>query len=268
MKVATVQFQPKFGEIEANIDRVFSLLDDVKANLFVLPELCFSGYTFLSYDEALSLSEPADTGLSFVKMKELARCLDAAIIFGFPEQAPEGLFNSCAFIAPDGRVVIYRKLHLFMNEKDWFLPGNKEPEIVEFRGCRLGMMICFDWIFPETARTLALKGAHIICHPANLVMPFCQSAMITRCLENRVFAMTANRIGEEARGVIVNKFTGQSQIVSPLGNILYRAVNDKDEVGFADINYRESEDKALNEKNNLWEDRRPRFYFDYGKKKL
>jgi predicted amidohydrolase len=155
-----------------------------------------------------------------------------------------------------------------MNEKDWFLPGNKEPEIVEFRGCRLGMMICFDWIFPETARTLALKGAHIICHPANLVMPFCQSAMITRCLENRVFAMTANRIGEEARGGIVNRFTGQSQIISPSGNILYRALNNKDEVGFADINYRESEDKALNEKNNLWEDRRPRFYFDYGKKKL
>jgi predicted amidohydrolase len=268
MRVATVQFQPKFGEIEANIDYVTSLLKDAQADLFVLPELCFSGYTFQSYDEARSLSEPVDSGLSFDKMKMLATSLNAAIIFGFPEKAPEGLYNSCAFVSPDGRIVVYRKLHLFMLEKEWFLPGNKEPDIVDFRGCRLGMMICFDWIFPETARTLALKGAHIICHPANLVMPFCQSAMITRCLENRVFAITANRIGEEARGGTVNRFTGQSQIVSPTGNILYRALNNKDEIGFADINYRDSEDKAVNEKNNLWEDRRPRFYFDYGKKKL
>jgi len=72
------------------------------------------------------------------------------------------------------------------------------------------MMICFDWFFPESARTLALKGAQLILHPSNLVMPYCQDAMITRSIENRVFSITSNRIGREGG----YNFTGKSQIVS------------------------------------------------------
>ncbi len=268
MRVAAVQFDPQFGKVSENIDRVFSLVEGTRADLYVLPELCFSGYTFQSHDEAQALSEGVKGGLSIGKMAELAARQNAALVFGFPEKASEGLYNSSAFISPDGDVAIYRKIHLFMNEKDWFLPGNEPPKIVEFRGCRLGMMVCFDWIFPEAARTLALMGAHLICHPANLVLPYCQSAMITRCLENRVYAITANRIGEELRGGFENRFTGQSQIISPQGKVLYKGSNDKDEIGFADIEYRESENKAVNHKNNLWEDRRPRFYFGNDEKKL
>jgi predicted amidohydrolase len=267
MRVATVQFDPQFGKVTENIDRVFSLFEGSKADLYVLPELCFSGYTFQSYAEAQALSESVEGSYSIGKMTELASRHKAAIIFGFPEKGEEGLYNSCAFVSPDGNVEVYRKLHLFMDEKDWFLPGNRLPKIVEFRGCRLGMMVCFDWIFPEMARTLALMGAHLICHPANLVLPYCQNAMITRCLENRVFAITANRIGEELRAGYENRFTGQSQIISPTGVILFRGSNDKDEIGFADIEYRDSENKAVNKKNNLWEDRCPQFYFGHGEKK-
>jgi predicted amidohydrolase len=267
MRVAAVQFQPRFGLVEENIARAGDLMNASRADLYVLPELCFSGYTFESYDEALALSEPATSGFSIESMKNLSSGLDAAVVFGFPEKAPEGLYNSCAFVSPEGQIKVYRKLHLFMYEKDWFLPGDGPLEPVEFRGCRIGMMICFDWIFPETARTLALKGAHLISHPANLVLPYCQEAMITRCLENRVFAVTANRTGEEARGGRRNVFTGQSQIISPKGKILYRGSNNKDEAGFADIDYKESEDKAVNVKNNLWADRRPQFYIGYGEKK-
>jgi predicted amidohydrolase len=260
MKVAAVQFQPKFGEVERNIALAFSLMSDTKADLYVLPELCFSGYTFHSPSEAVTLSESVKGNYSIGRISELSSMLNAAIVFGFPEKTPEGLYNSAAFVAPDGRVEVYRKLHLYYHEKDYFQPGDKPPKVIQYQGCWIGMMICFDWIFPETARTLALKGAQIICHPANLVMPYCQAAMVTRCLENRVFAITANRIGEESRGGFHNIFTGQSQIVSPRGEILYMATKNKDEIGFADIDYRESDDKALNEKNNLWEDRRPQLY--------
>ena len=55
------------------------------------------------------------------------------------------------------------------------------------KSVKIGMMICFDWIFPEVARSLALKGAEIICHPSNLVLPHCPKAMKIRSLENRVF---------------------------------------------------------------------------------
>ncbi len=267
MRVAALQFQPEFGRIEENIAHVDSLLDGARADLFVLPELCFSGYTFASLDEAKALSEPAVGGFSVGKMADLSLKLNAAIVFGFPERSPEGLYNSCAFVGPDGETRIYRKLHLFMHEKDWFLPGDGPLEPFNYRGCRVGMMICFDWIFPETARTLALKGAHLVCHPANLVLPYCQAAMVTRCIENRIFAITANRTGIETRGGQENRFTGRSQIVSPGGKILFSGSGDKDELGFADIDYKESEDKAVNVKNNLWADRRQQYYFGYGEKK-
>ena len=86
---------------------------------------------------------------------------------------------------------------------------------------RIGLMVCFDWFYPESVRTLALKGADIVAHPSNLVLPHCPDAMITRCLENRVFAVTCNRIGSEERGGKEKlSYIGTSEIVSPTGKIL------------------------------------------------
>ena len=268
MRIAAVQFDSQFGHIDDNIAKATALMTNVKADLFVLPELCFSGYTFKSSGEAESLAESAAEGHSVIRMRELASRIKAGIVYGFPEKTESGLFNSCAFIPPDGDPVIYRKLHLFLNEKDIFLPGDMGAVIADYRGIKLGLMICFDWIFPEMARTLALSGTHILCHPANLVMPYCQSAMVTRCLENRVFAVTANRIGREFRGGTDNKFTGRSQITSTKGQVLFRGSEDKEEVGVADIDFVDSENKAVNAKNNLWADRRPEFYKRYGEEKL
>jgi len=269
MRVAYVQFNPEFGRVRQNIARAESLIAREKAELYVLPELCFSGYTFVSKDEALSLSELADNGFTINEIKRLSTELDAAIVFGFPERSGEDLFNSCALIKPDSPIHIYRKIHLFMHEKEWFNPGNKPFEIHKLNDCRIGLMICFDWRFPEAARTLALAGAHLLCHPANLVLPQCQASMITRSLENGVFSITANRYGHEKRGAFENIFTGKSQIVGPRGEMLVFASSDKDEIGVADINYRESEDKAISLQNNLWADRRPEFYHrdDYGEKR-
>jgi len=264
MRIAAVQFEPQFGKIEDNIVKATHLMTNVRADLFVLPELCFTGYTFKSQEEATSLSESASDGISITRMKELASRIKAAVVFGFPERAKTTLYNSCAFVAPDGTTKIYRKLHLFLNEKDFFKPGDLGPVLVDYSGVRLGLIICFDWIFPEISRSLALAGAHILCHPANLVMPHCQGAMVTRCLENRVFAITANRIGREIRGGSDNKFTGRSQITSPNGLVLFRGSEDKEEVGVADIDYVDSENKNVNAKNNLWADRRPEYYKNYG----
>ncbi len=130
----------------------------------------------------------------------------------------------------------------------------------EVNGVNIGIMICFDWFFPETARTLALLGADIIAHPANLVLPYCQKAMITRCLENRIYAVTANRIGEEIRGEDNFVFTGASQITSYDGQILSSAPVDKIYSGFAEIDIEKVRDKKLNNFNDIFEDRRKDFY--------
>lgn len=260
MKVGFIQFRPQFGRVSENIDRVTESIENIDSEIVVLPELCFSGYTFTSKSEAASLAENARDGFSMKRMRQLAAQSDKGIVFGFPESDDGKLYNSCAFVKPDGDAEVYRKLHLYFYEKEWFSPGNKQLEIIEFRGCRVGLMICFDWIFPEVTRTLALSGAHLICHPSNLVMSYCQNSMITRCVENSIFAVTANRIGREQRGKFDFLFTGKSQIISNTGKILCRASEDKDEIGIADIDFRASENKRINEKNDLWMDRRVDFY--------
>jgi predicted amidohydrolase len=121
-------------------------------------------------------------------------------------------------------------------------------------------MICFDWFFPETVRSLALLGAEIIAHPANLVLPYCQRAMITRCLVNRVFAITSNRIGSENRGDDHFKFTGGSQITSYNGEVLSSAPYDDTYIDVIEIDVEKAKDKKLNLYNDVIKDRRPEFY--------
>ena len=117
-------------------------------------------------------------------------------------------------------------------------------------------MICFDWIYPESARSLALKGAQLIAHPANLVLPNCPDAMVTRCLENGVFTATADRVGEENRGGVHLKFIGSSEIVAPDGNILYRLGNFKPAISVADIDLALADTKQINNYNHLFNGRR------------
>ena len=121
-------------------------------------------------------------------------------------------------------------------------------------------MICFDWVFPEVARTLALQGADLLCHPANLVLTFCQKAMLTRCLENSVFAVTANRTGIEIRPRGKLAFTGQSQITGPQGKVIVRSNSESQELILCEIDIESARDKSITDNNDLFIDRRPEYY--------
>ncbi len=259
MRVSVVQFRPEFGDISGNAAKVVDMMADERADLYVLPELALSGYLFESPEEARGLAQAPD-GEEFGVVARLARERSATVIIGFAELAGERLYNSSLMIGPDGSRTVYRKVQLFCDEKTHFDPGDRAPAVVESGGVRLGMMICFDWIFPEVARTLALGGADVLCHPANLVLPYCQDAMITRCVENRVFALTANRVGTESRAGQSFTFTGASQIVTPKGERLARAGIDTEEVIVADIDPALARNKAVTEVNDVLGDRRPELY--------
>ena len=166
------------------------------------------------------------------------------------------MYNSSALVGPRGFIGIYRKVHLYYREKLLFAPGDLGFPVFKLPFGNVGMMICFDWIFPESARMLALAGAEIILHPSNLVLPHCPDAMITRALENRVFTVTANRIGTEDRGGIKLSFIGKSEIVSPKGKVLSRLLTKKTGVAAADIDLSAARDKNVNEYNHVFEDRR------------
>jgi predicted amidohydrolase len=181
-------------------------------------------------------------------------------VAGLAERSGKNFYNSAVLVGPDGYRATYRKIHLFFEETVWFNPGDGEFQDYDIGGCTVGIMICFDWIFPESMRVLSLMGADVICHSANLVLPFCQDAMKTRCLENRVFAVTANRTGTEERGGKSLYYTGKSQITGTRGNVLFQAGEGIEEVGIVEIDVNEARNKEVNEYNNLFDDRRTDFY--------
>ncbi|MDP8225714.1 MAG: nitrilase-related carbon-nitrogen hydrolase [Candidatus Lernaella stagnicola] len=258
MKVAAVQFTPEFGQVAENRERAAKWIREADARLTVLPEVAFTGYVFKGPEELAELAEPVN-GETFDFMVALAKETGSLLCYGFPESKDGRYYNSAALLGPDGLIAIYRKIHLFMDEIGLFSPGEQPFFVCDVDGLRLGMMICFDWYFPESARSLGLLGAQIILHPANLVLPFCQDAMVTRCLENRVFAVTANRGGSEFRAGREMSFTGRSQVTQPTGR--YERLPDTDD-GFVatEINLSLADHKQMTARNHLFRDRRPQLY--------
>ncbi len=257
-RVAIVQTDPEFGNLVKNIADAAQLIGSVEADLYVLPELFSTGYNFVNKKEVEKLSEPAD-GIAFRAMAALAAKLKAHIVYGFAEKTGQ-CFNSAALVGPKGMVGVYRKVHLFARETLFFAPGDLGFPVFDLPFGRLGMMVCFDWFYPESARTLALKGAQIIAHPSNLVMPYCPDAMITRCLENKVYAATANRIGTERRGGIELRYIGTSEIVSPSGEILVRMEANEPGIRIVEVDLKAALSKKINRYNDLMAGRRPTEY--------
>ena len=261
MKVAIVQNRPEFGRVQANLDRVEKMLAGKAADLFVLPELFATGYRFKDMDEARQFAEPVPDGQTTEFLLSLAKKFNAYFIAGLVEIENDRIYNSSVIVGPEDFIGRYRKIHLFDTEKSCFDTGTDVPPVFDLNGAKVGVMICFDWRFPETARSLALKGAEIIAHPSNLVLAHCPQAMITRCLENRVYAITADRVGDESRVPDETlHFIGQSQVVDPDGNILVRASETEEEVHIVDIDLEKSRNKFLNSKNDIFKDRRPTLY--------
>jgi predicted amidohydrolase len=255
MKIAVIQTNPQFGAAAKNTADALAQMGEVPvADLFVLPELFNTGYNFSNRQEAAALAEPADgeTAQALIRFAKKQSCY---VAFGFAEKA-DAVYNSALLVGPQGVIGVYRKVHLYYRENLFFTPGNLGFPVFDLPFGKIGMMICFDWIYPESARTLALNGAQIIAHPSNLVLPYCPDAMVTRCLENRVFAATANRVGREDRGGIDLSYIGTSEIVSPQGKILARLTADAPGVASAVIDPAVSSDKRINEFNDLLSGRR------------
>ena len=265
MRVGFFQFAPVFGQVRRNLDYVLTALGDVQADLVVLPELPFTGYFFKDRRELARLAEEIPGSATIEALAALCRRRNLHIVSGFAEKAGDRLFNSAVLIGPGGVLHTYRKLHLFNTEKEYFDPGDRPLEVVPAAGARIGLMVCYDWRFPEVARVLTLKGAQLICQPANLVLPYCQQTMLTRSLENNVFTVTANRYGTERRPHGELTFTGQSQIADPRGNRLCRAPSDADALYVRDIEIAQADDKTMTPRNDLLSDRRPEFYGELAK---
>lgn len=259
--IGFAQFEPKIGEVLVNLAAVRRLAGEApEADLLVFPELATSGYELKDPDEVRAVAEPMTGGPTWETLRDLAETNQCSYVIGYPEKAGDTLYNSCMLVNPDGSTANYRKIHLFSREKELFSPGDAPPAVYDTRAGRVGMMICFDWIFPETTRLIALQGAQILAHPSNLVLQWCQRSMFARSVENRIFTITSNRVGTEERVGRRLTFTGASQALSPTGELLAQAPETGDYVGVARIDPAKADDKMVTEYNPLFEDRRTSLY--------
>ena len=264
MIVSCIQTDPIKGETDANLRAVEPHVLAADADLVVLPELFATGYFFDSSEQAAALAEPID-GPTVQRLESWAQQTGATFVAGLAERDGDALYNSAVVVAPNGLLGTYRKTHLFYEETQHFTPGAGGFEVWTVtdrrrRSYRLGVMVCFDWFFAESARTLALMGADVIAHPSNLVLPHCPSAMPIRALENGVFTATANRVGTESNGREPLTFVGQSLICSPRAEVLASAPEAGEAVIRAEIDPREARATALNPFNDRIGNRRPDLY--------
>lgn len=260
LRIAFVQGRPAFGRTEENLEKGIALAATVEADLVVLPELWASGYVFSSRTEVAALAEDARTGATARAISWASRREKRHYVVGFAEVARGRYYNSAMLVGPGGVKAVYRKLHLFEREQVWFSPGDLPLAIQRVGPAKVGLLICFDWRFPETFRALALMGADVVAHPSNLVFKNAQTAMLTRTLENRIFTVTANRTGTERRPDGVVPFTGRSQIVSPGGRAIAKASATAEIALAADCDLAQARDKSLTGLTDLFSNRRPEFY--------
>ncbi len=265
MQAAFLQYTPDYLQVEKNLETVAGLLKGCTADLIVLPEMFASGYFFKSHADALRAAEEIPNGPTTALLQRITKDFGATLVAGVPEREGDRLYNSAVVVSAGDVVGRYRKLHLYYEEKQYFQPGNLGLPVFEVRTrdgqpYRLGVMICFDWYFPEAARTLALGGADVIAHPSNLVRPNCPAAMPIRALENHVYTVTANRCGSEKSGEETLTFIGQSLICAPTGEVLKSASAEETLIGTVAFDPTDTRNRRITAHNDLFEDRRPADY--------
>ncbi|MFT8330697.1 MAG: nitrilase family protein [Bifidobacterium psychraerophilum] len=268
--VASVQFEPVFGAVDSNIERMEKLTREASAKgakLVVFPELCTSGYMFSSRSEAYAYAQPAN-GETYRIIQELCSQLGVYVVYGFPERSEgNALYNSAALVGPTGLLGVYRKNHLWNEEALYFEPGDKGFPVVNTEIGKLSMLICYDGWFPESFRECALGGADIICMPTNWVpipgQREGEQAMATilamsNAHENGLFVIAADRVGVERE----QPFIGQSVIVDHTGWLLSGPASDQHEqILYADIDSGTARrQRCWNNFNTPLRDRRPDQY--------
>jgi predicted amidohydrolase len=238
-RVAIAQLELHPGALTDNRERIVDAIRTAAgqgANLIVLPELASSGYRLDSWREAHAAAEPIP-GPTTEIWREEARAADCYLVGGICERAGNALFNSVAVVGPEGVLALYRKLHLFLEERLIFQPGDAGLPVVTLPFGRVGVVVCYDLRFPEAMRILALQGADIVAVPTAWAPGFDRTpppdgiidqvrAAAVQANLNQVFVAAASRVGSD--GDLT--YLGSSVVVNPHGRLEYGPASREDEV--------------------------------------
>lgn len=274
LKLAACQIDITLGEVRTNLDLVlerFAKAAAQGAQLVVFPECSLSGYGFDSAAEARAsaLSWSSDYWLEL-----LALCdrFNAYCVCGFVEQDGALLYNTTGLFGPGGFRRRYRKVHTLVLGVDRFVaPGDLGFSVFDLPIGRLGINVCYDQRFPESARTLMLQGAQLILVPTNepiAAADVCDLLTRARAFENHVFYLWVNRVGTE-RGTT---YMGATQLIAPTGEVLFRLGMAESRTEFAEIDLALADRKHIVREPGVYEldllnDRVPEVYSVIAKKR-
>lgn len=206
MKVGLFQYNVEPKAPEENLRRIAGGTRGLDVELLVLPELCTSGYLLTRQEaEQLAIELPSD-GLG--PLVGVAQELDAWIVAGIIEREEDRLYNSTVIVGPRGLEGVQRKVHLTSLERRLFSRGDSFRAFA-LGTLQIGVVTCFDAWFPEASRQLVRNGAQLLCQPAAFGGRRTLEVMRVRSMENHVFSVTANRLGEEQQGDISVHFAAR-----------------------------------------------------------
>jgi len=184
------------------------------ANVLICPELSLSGHAV-----GKALGEIAQTilGEFSERVAEIALLHDLAIVYGYPEQVGERIYNSTAFVTPEGKILgHHRKSFLPKGPEQDLFSVDDTISVFDYAGWRISLLVGYDIEFPEIARQAALAGADLLIVPAALETEYrfvAETLMPARAWENGVFLACANWAGQRASG----DFLGLSSVIGPDG---------------------------------------------------
>ena len=267
-RIAAAQIDSKLGDTQKNLAKMMAFTGDAAgngANLIVFPECALTGYQYESREEALAAAQTVP-GLAVDVLASLCGRLKTHIMFGMLEKLDDYLFNTAVLIGAQGLIFKYHKNHIPFQGVDRYVDKGERPfELCRAGDLTIGLQICYDIFFPESSRVHSLLGADLITLPTNFatmgVVERAGFIINTRAIENKVYVLSCNRVGEE-RGY---PFCGHSKIVDPMGTTLAEASADKEETIYADIDLALARTKRITHSKGEWEidrmaDRRPELY--------
>ena len=168
IRVAAAQFEARDGDKEYNlaaIERLAGQAAAARAELAVFHEVSIPGYTWLetlTRDQLFDLAEPAPGGPSVERLAALSRRLGIAIGAGLIEREGDHVYNCYVVVDTEGFVAKHRKIHAFINAA---LTCGDRYTVFDMRGCRFGILTCYDNNLPENVRMTAMMGAEIVLMP-------------------------------------------------------------------------------------------------------
>lgn len=265
--IACAQIDCVLGEPATNRNKIVASIRaaaERDAQLVIFPECALTGYAFNSLEEAIPFAEKLD-GPSSTAIAEVCRETKAYAIVGFLEADRDKYYNAAMVVGPDGIVGSYRKVHLpFIGIDRFVTPGDRPFQVLELPFGKVGVNICYDISFPESARVLKLMGAELIALITNWPTAAWRSPAFvasTRALENHVFYAAVDRVGTE-RGW---QFIGQSKVIDCNGDTLAEAGPDAEELLVVPVELQEANNNRIVNVAGAYEvdrlkDRRPEFY--------